>query len=151
MKKLISSCFIFISLASTGLSQELKSTAVPAAVKINFDKENPGVPATWKMENGLYEASYKVAGRTFSFLYDPSGLLNRRESQIGTSDLPASVRAYVAEHYKGQMIREARRIIHADGTIDYEVEVAAGDFLFDANGNFQRRGKSSANGKEEKE
>ena len=88
-----------------------------------------------------YEAGFKQNGNTMSALFWANGTMTESEMDIKVSDLPAAVLAYVKEHYKGKAIKEGAKITKADGTVNYEAEVAGKDVIFDANGNFLKEVK----------
>ena len=130
--------------ATIGLAaraQKLDASKVPAAVKAAFAKQYPGATAGWEKENGKYEVNFKLNGNTMSALYETNGNLQETEMDIKVSDLPATVQAYVKEHYKGKVVKEAAKITKADGTVNYEAEVNGKDVIFDTNGKFIKEAK----------
>lgn len=123
-------------------AQKIDASKVPSAVKTAFAKQHPAVSnVKWEMEHGKYEAGYKKEGHSMSALYEPNGTMTESEMEIKVDELPASVKAYIKDHYKGKNIKEAAKITNADGTINYEAEVNEMDVIFDANGKFLREEK----------
>ena len=122
-------------------AQKLKEADVPAAVKASFTKHYPGVTAKWEKEDGKYEAGFKKDGNSMSALFEANGTMTESEMDIKVSDLPATVLAYVKEHYKGKTIKEGAKITKADGTVNYEAEVDGKDVIFDAAGKFLKEVK----------
>ena len=128
--------------AMQGRSQKLDASKVPGPVKDGFAKQYPKVSKVkWEMENGQYEATFKLDGNSMSTLQDASGKITETETEIKAADLPAAVKSYVGEHYKGHSIREAAKIIKADGSINYEAEVKEKNLVFDSNGKFIKEEK----------
>lgn len=131
-------------IAAIGLStcaQKIDASKVPAPVKAAFTKDYPNISPKWEKENGKFEAGFKQHGSVMSILYEANGTMVESEIDIKVSDLPASVLAYVKEHYKGKTIKEGAKITKADGTINYEAEVGGKDVIFDANGKFLKEEK----------
>ena len=63
------------------------------------------------------------------------------EMEIKVADLPATVQAYMKEHYKGKTVKEGAKITKADGTVNYEAALGGKDVIFDANGKFLKEMK----------
>ena len=141
MKKLIMMLTLVASIAFSACGQKLDASKVPAAVKAAFTKQYPGTDAKWEKEAGKYEVNFKQNGNTMSALYEANGTLTETEMDIKVADLPATVLAYVKEHYKGKTIKEGAKITKADGSVNYEAEVAGKDVIFDATGKFLREAK----------
>ena len=122
-------------------AQKLNNADVPAPVKASFTKKYPGAVAKWEKEDGKYEAGFKKDGKTMSALFEVNGTFTESEVDIKTEDLPATVLAYVKEHYKGKTIKEGAKITKADGTVNYEAEVDGKDVIFDTAGKFLKEAK----------
>ena len=132
---------LFATIGFAACAQKLDASKVPAAVKAAFAKQYPGAVAGWEKENGKYEVNFKQNGNTMSALYETNGTLAETEMDIKVADLPATVQAYVKEHYKGKTVKEAAKITKADGTVNYEAEVNGKDVIFDVNGKFIKEAK----------
>ena len=141
MKKLIMISALLATIGFAACAQKLDASKVPAAVTASFAKQYPDVTAGWEKENGKYEVSFKQNSNTMSALYEANGNLQETEMDIKIADLPATVQAYVKEHYKGKTVKEAAKITKADGTVNYEAEVGGKDVIFDANGKFLKEAK----------
>lgn len=141
MKKLMTMSVLATIVTLSACAQKLDASKVPGAVKAAFTKQYPGIDAKWEKEAGKYEVNFKQNGNTMSALYETNGTLTETEMDISVSDLPATVLAYVKEHYKGKTIKESAKITKADGSVNYEAEVAGKDVIFDANGKFLREAK----------
>ena len=76
-----------------------------------------------------------------SVLIETNGTIVETETDIKTADLPASVLAYTKQNYPGKNIKEAAKIVKADGSVNYEAEINGKDVIFDANGKFIREAK----------
>ena len=123
-----------ISLSACG--QKLNESQVPTAVKASFQKQYPNVKAGWEKEGKNYEVNFKQDGKTMSSVIDKTGTILETETDIAIGDLPASAQAYVKSHYSGAKIKEASKIVKANGEINYEALVNGKDVMFDTNGKF---------------
>ncbi|MHA4808436.1 PepSY-like domain-containing protein [Flavitalea flava] len=141
MKKVSFIITLCAGLFITAQAQKLPASKVPAPVKAGFTKQFPGLSPSWEKENGKYEANFKDKGKSMSALFDLKGTMTESEISIKVEELPASVLAYVQQHYKSASIKEAARITKADGSINYEAEVNKMDVLFDVNGKFIKEAK----------
>ena len=141
MKKLLMMVTLGSAVAISACGQKLDASKVPAAVKASFVKKYPGLITKWEKEDGKYEASFTQNGNTMSAMFEPNGTFTESETEIKVTELPASISAYVKEHYKGKTIKEGAKITRADGSVNYEAEVAGKDVMFDANGKFLKEVK----------
>lgn len=130
-----------VVLAFTALqacSQKLNADKVPATVKASFQKAHPGVQGAWEKEEGNYEVSFKEGGKGMSCVLDEAGSIMETETTISVSELPQHAKDYMQQHYKGSKIKEAAKIVKANGEITYEAEVKEKDVIFDSTGKFLR-------------
>ena len=67
------------------------------------------------------------------------GNLLETETDIPVNKLPAAVLSYLKEQYKGTPVKEAAKIIKADGTVNYEAEINKKDIILDTNGKFIKK------------
>ena len=142
MKSKMMMAALAVSMAFTARAQKMDASKVPAAVKESFGKKFPGLDAKWEKEDGKYEANFKQGTTIMSAIFEPNGIFKESEMDIKITDLPASVLAYLKEHYIGKSIKEGSRITMADGTVNYEAEVDGKDVIFDANGKFLKEIKA---------
>lgn len=143
MKKIVLTGGLIVSLAACSSAQknepkkEKKDAAIPAVVEAAFKKHYPNIiDADWEKEAANYEVSFEVNKAETSVVIDPSGQILETETEVAVNTLPQNIRDYVAVHYKGQKIKEAAKIVLADGSIQYEAEVGKKDLIFDTNGTF---------------
>ena len=136
MKKLMMMSALATVIGFSACAQKIDASKVPVAVKSSFEKQFPGAVAKWEKEDGKFEAGFKKDGNTMSALFEANGTMTESEIDIKVADLPATVLAYVKEHYKGKSIKEGAKITKANGTVNYEAEVDGKDVIFDANGKF---------------
>ena len=122
-------------------AQKLDASKVPSAVKTSFAKDFPGATTKWEKENANYEANFKKDGKTMSALYDANGNRQETEVDIKISDLPQSVKNYIAQNYKGEKIKEAAIITRTNGEVNYEAEVKGMNVLFTKDGKFIKTAK----------
>jgi hypothetical protein len=117
-----------------------KKVSVPSVVSASFQKEFPGKKAKWGMEDGDYEAEFKLNGGEASAVYDKSG--HRKELEIGIkrSELPLAVLDYLKKNYPSNKITETAKITDDKNILTYEAEIEkkgkTHDVLFDASGKF---------------
>lgn len=118
-----------------GLMGIAHAQSIPASAKSSFAKLHPQATSVkWDKEDGGYEASFKENSKSMSVVMDGQGKLKETETDIAVSELPASVRDYVAKQMPGKKIKEAAIIVDASGTKKYEAEVGGKDLLFDMAG-----------------
>ena len=138
-KPLVALSIIFALVAGTITAQKMtKGGEIPVAVKNAFKKKYPQVKKVkFDDENGTYEAEFKLNGKDMSVTYTANGTKMETETSMSVNELPKSVTSYVAAKKYGK-IKEAARIVKADGSVVYEAEVKSGDLLFNENGTFQK-------------
>ena len=137
MKKIILALIVFISAYTFA-----QKSNPPAAAKAAFAKAYPGATKVkWDKEDGGFEADFELKGKKMAATYDAKGVYQESEVAIQVSELPASVTAYMKEHYKGITVKEAARITKANGAVNYEAAIKGKDVLFDANGKFIKEAK----------
>lgn len=108
---------------------------IPFAVKQAFEKQYPGVKAKWDLEDGKYEADFKMNGNEMSVLYNSNGTVEETEIEISSDQLPKAASGYIAKNKMGR-INEVAKIVRVNGEINYEAEVKGKDLIFDSNGKF---------------
>ncbi len=69
-------------------------------------------------------------------IINKQGTILETETAIALSDLPATAKTYINQHYKGKKTKEVAKIVKTNGEIAYQAEINGSDVLFDANGNF---------------
>jgi hypothetical protein len=122
-------------------AQKVKEADVPAPVKKTFASHYSSIKeARWEKEGGNYEAEFDLDKVEHSVLIDANGTLLETEAAIPIAELPKPVIAYVSKNLKDQKIKEASKIIDGNGIITYEAEVGHADYIFDAKGNFIKKG-----------
>jgi hypothetical protein len=141
MKKLSMSVMAITVITFAACAQKLDASKVPAAVKTSFAKQFPGATAKWEKEAANYEAGFKKNGNIMSALFEANGVMKESEIDIKVTDLPATVQAYIKEHYKGKTVKEAAKITKSDGTVNYEAEINGKDVIFDVTGKFLKEVK----------
>ena len=119
-----------------------KSSTVPVAAKAAFQKAYPhATKVKWGKEDADYEVNFTQANKEMSAVYSASGALKETEEDIKLIELPANVFTYIKQHYKGTAIKEAAKIIKANGEVNYEAEVNKTDVIFDKDGKFLKEEK----------
>jgi hypothetical protein len=142
MKKIIGVLVLAIGLTSALYAQEKKAAQAKPTLeaKAGFESKFPGATnVKWEKEDNLFEVNFKQNGKETSALFEPNGSLTETETAI--TRLPAGVLKYLQQHYAGKKVKEAAKIVKADGTVNYEAEVEKMDVLFDAGGKFIKEAK----------
>lgn len=118
---------------------------LPAAIKIYVDANFPGYTLdeaeteTDCFGTTVYEVEIEQGEENdLELTFDTEGNFIYSETEIGVSDLPASVASAIASKYDGFKIEEAAKLNMADGSTRYEVELEKGstdkEVLFDTEG-----------------
>ena len=128
-------------IALSACGQKLKGSQVPAVAKTVFEKKYPNTTAAWEKEGKNYEVNFKQDGKTMSSVIDKNGTIIETETDMAIKDLPQSAQNYLKEHYKDAKIKEAAKIVKANGEVNYEALVNGKDVMFDVNGNFIKAAK----------
>ena len=137
MKKIILVVALFTSIAVIA-----QKSVAPNAAKAAFAKAYPNATKVkWEKEEGLYEVSFVTSGSEVSVIYNANGVLHEAEQEMKANQLPATVLAYMKEHYKGQAVTSGAKITKADASINYEAAIKGKDVIFDANGKFIKETK----------
>ena len=128
MKKVF---FLFTLILGTGLMACAQKTP-PQAVLTAFNQKFSNVKEVeWGQEkNGEWEAELEQGGVDMSANFNAAGQWLETETEIKITDLPAPVQAALT----GKKVKEAAKIMRADGSTVYEAEVKHKDLLFDASG-----------------
>ena len=139
MKKsilVLAMAFIAISVNA----QKVKEADVAPAAKASFVKLHPSAKVDkWEHEGINWEAEYTEGGVETSVEFGPNGQLLATETEIAVTALPKGVADYCAKNMAGKKIKEASKIIAANGTVSYEAEVDEADYIFDSNGSFLKK------------
>lgn len=138
---IIPACLVFFTLQAC--SQELNADKVPSSVKTSFAKAHPNVKGKWEKEKENYEVTFKEKGKEMSCVINASGAITETETEISSKELPQPAKDYISKNYPGKKIKEAAKIVNANGTVEYEAEVADYDLIFDTKGAFVRADKKS--------
>lgn len=137
MNKQMVTVFTLILLTGCVSAQKEKKEPVPEAVKTAFEQQYPAIKdVDWEKEGSNYEAEFETGDVETSVVYTANGVLVETETALAAAALPQAVTDYVSANFKGEKIKEAAKIVAADGTISYEAEVKGKDLIFDANGNY---------------
>ncbi len=140
MKKLTIVCCLLVG--TYAFAQKVATSKVPAAVISTFNKSYPGIKdAKWEKEKANYEANFRQDNKKMAALYDANGALMETETGIEVSTLPAGAKEYLTKNCKGDKVKEAARLVMANGDINYEAEVKGMDLIFDAKGTFIKKVK----------
>jgi uncharacterized membrane protein YkoI len=141
MKRLFLTGTLALSLAACSSAQKTKkensNSKIPAAVTAAFKQHYPTIKQVkWEKEGLNYEASFENNQTETSVVIDSNGKIWETETEIETTSLPKAALDYIQTHYKNGKVKEAAKLVQADGSINYEAEVTKKDLIFDANGLF---------------
>ncbi len=126
---------VIVSTFSYG--QKVKQADVPAVVKQAFEKKfTPVKDVKWVKEDDKYEVNFEQNKLEMSAVFTASGVLEETEAEIKSSELPGAISTYISKNYTGSKVKEAAKIIKANGEVNYEAQVNGRDLIFDANGKF---------------
>ncbi|MGH1437369.1 MAG: PepSY-like domain-containing protein [Lewinella sp.] len=116
---LMLACIALLSFACTK-----KSLEVPQEVTAAFLQKYPSAQSIeWEMENGDYEAEFKLGGQEMSANFTQTGRWLESETAINTSDLPEAVLASIATNFPDAKIDEAEKLDLPDSSVSYEVKL----------------------------
>lgn len=141
MKKMFILFVVTSLIFLSGYGQRVKETEVPAATKAAFQKQYPGIKASWDKEGQGFEANFKQNGKIMSAVLDDNGTIIEIETDISINELPKSGMDYIVKKYPGSKIKEAAKVVKANGEINYEAEVNNKDVIFDEHGKFIKEAK----------
>jgi hypothetical protein len=123
-------------------AQRLEIREVPEAVMIAFRKANPGVGnPQWRKEKGCYQAKCMVNKTPRTFTYTKSGTPVVKDAKAAMEALPTGIKEYLDKNHRGAVVDKVLKIINANGTVNYDVEVNGQDLIFDANGKYLKTQK----------
>lgn len=132
--------FAISATAFTQSENKQNKINVPKIVTETFQKEFHYKNEKWGMEDGDYEAEFKINGADASAVYDKKGHRKALEVAIKTSELPEAVLDYLKKNYPKNKITESAKITDDKNVITYEAEIGKDgksyDVLFEANGKF---------------
>ncbi|MDF2447585.1 MAG: hypothetical protein K0R26_89 [Bacteroidota bacterium] len=136
--------FIMGFFANTGESQTIRASKVPEAVKQTFTKQYPEASIeSWQKSGSNYEAEFTLHKEEGSALYDSNGNFIESESPLQKSDLPKEVMDYIALNLSRKKIREAGKIVDANGKVRYRAEIGNEEYIFDSDCSFVRKEDAS--------
>jgi len=123
-------CIILVS------AQNVTEAEVPSLAKAAFMKQYSDTHAKWEKEKNNYEVNFKKDNKAMSAVIDKTGQIIETETDVLVDELPENVQSYLKAHYKGVKVKEAAKIVKANGEVNYEGEVNGKDVIFDKNGKF---------------
>ncbi len=140
MKKIIIAGLLLVSCSS--FAQKPDHSKAPESVRMSFSKLFPGVnDAKWEMENGNYEAEFRLDGQKTSATFDKNGTWLETERAIAIESLPGDATIYIEQHFHGKTARHAAIIKLANGDTNYEAHLNGMDYIFDADGKYIKKTK----------
>lgn len=130
--------FMLASIALLSLACTEKSLEIPQEVTTAFSQKYPSAESIkWEMEDGDYEAEFKVGDLEMSANFSKTGLWLESETALKSGNLPEAVVAGIAANFPGAKIEEAEKLDLPDSSISYEVKLEGDqdvEAVFSANG-----------------
>ncbi len=138
MKTILLTAAAIVLKVNTVAAQKIKESEVPKAVTASFNANFSGVKSkSWEKEkDGNYEVDFDLNKIENSATFKADGTLIETETEIAISELPKAASDYLTKNYNGKKIKEAAKIVDAEGNVKYEAEIDNKDLLFDQQGNF---------------
>lgn len=131
---------VFLTVLIFSLTLFAQNTNVPQKVKDAFAKLHPkATDVKWDKEGKKeFEANFKEGSAKISVVLNDNGKLMETETVIDIKSLPANVKKFVSENYKGYTISEGAKIVDHKGITTFEAEITKGkekkDLIFDKDG-----------------
>lgn len=112
-------------LLAPSASLKAQSKQPPDAVVKSYTVVFPNAKLTkWdKEKDGSYEAEFTQDGQEHSATFTPDGTLKETETELKKDQVPAAVLASVVKDHPGAKVNEYARIVRANKSVVYEVEV----------------------------
>jgi hypothetical protein len=111
----------------------------PSAIQDAFKKLHPDATILqWNDESPVWEAKYKEGDEKGAVSFDASGEITETELVIDEVQLPNSpiIPEYIKTNYPGEKIQGCEKIILANGTVTYEIQITGKELVFDDRGKF---------------
>ncbi|GEP97734.1 PepSY-like domain-containing protein [Chitinophaga cymbidii] len=110
----------------------------PEKIVAAFKKLHPQATIEkWNDEPPVWEAKYKDATGSGAVSFDKNGVVTETELVINEDQLPAqpAIPDYIQANYK-EKLQRCEKIVTADGTTTYEIQITGKEIVFDAQGKF---------------
>ncbi len=121
--------------SSFAIAQPLKETEVPEKVKAACKQQFPKSKVKkWEKEGDKFEAELILQRVESSVVFNAAGEVLETETEIKTSELPATIIQYVTAKHQGYKVKEAAKILHTSGEVNYEAEVNNMVYIFTSQG-----------------
>lgn len=106
------------------------SIEIPQAVSNAFSSSyTNATDVEWEMEGDKYEVTFEQGDDEMSILYNADGSMYATETEIDITELPKAVNNAV-----NGSATEVCKVVMADGTTSYEVEVGDKEYTYSENG-----------------
>jgi hypothetical protein len=86
--------------SKTGVAE----TEIPTPVRDAFKKENPQLTPVWKVDGGLFKATFVDPATNLGnvLIYQGSGEVLRREREMEASEIPQPVKEFYSKNFPGE-------------------------------------------------
>jgi hypothetical protein len=133
MKKLF--VIFVVSICSTVMNVNAQA---PDSIRTSFNRTYPNVNATWKNENGNYNAYFNDERNQQRVIgYDKAGTILYNRTQINSTDVPAGISSYYGTKYPNQT-NYSVWMEDNNGKRSYYTIQDNSRLYFDNNGNYVR-------------
>jgi hypothetical protein len=97
----------FLSFSLLNAQNLVDQQDIPSGVKDKFNKEHPGVPATWTKDGENLKVNYvdPDSNKGQVLVYDHNGSVLRRESELDNATYPPKINDYFISHYPGEKFK----------------------------------------------
>jgi len=117
----------------------MANAQVPDNVRTGFDQKYPNSNATWKVENGNYNAYYTDASKNDRVVsYDKDGQMLYSRTRVTGSAIPGGISTYYTSNYPTESKYDVWMEEDARGTRSYFSVRENNRLYFDGTGNYSR-------------
>lgn len=139
MARILLAFILCCGLATIYAQGSLTPTA-PDAVLKGFIKNYGDVKATWKENEGLYEAAFKLNGMPATAWFDSTGHKTNVVVEIETEQLPAIAKSYIDRNYPKAKITKGLKWTDDAKVTTFQAEIKSGaeikNLMFTSRGDF---------------
>jgi hypothetical protein len=118
--------FILCSSMTTAFSQGTLTPTAPDAVLKAFIKNYGDVKATWKEDEGQFEAAFRLNGMPATAWFDSTGYKTNVVVEIETAQVPAIAKSYIDRNYPKAKITKALKWTDDKKVNTFQTEIKAG-------------------------
>ena len=118
---------LVLIILSSSFAQNKKQFSVPEEVKAAFvSYYSEAADVKWSKNVLGYKVNFKLDNISASLILDSHGKLLKTETSFPQTELPGSVFEHISSKYKNYKIAEVSKIVDAEGTVTYDVQISKG-------------------------